>query len=480
VRRRLAARGIAVHPDLGVDDRAAVRFRFEGREVVAHEGQSVAAALVEGGVDILARSFKYHRPRGYTCAVGACGNCLMNVDGLTGVPACVTPVTEGLQVRRERGWPSVDVDALAGADLVSRWFPAGFQFRYFRRHPRAAHLWERVLGVLAGGGKRLPPLSAAPVLPVRRRACTVVVVGAGPSGLAAALAASAAGVDVALVEQQDRVGGRMRAETAPVSAFGRTAPGSGMAEVLAARVARDPRITLLHGAALGWYEDGVLPVAGSDALYELTPSVVVEATGSHEVPVRFAGNDRPGVLLAGAVRWLFHVERVRPGSRFVVVACDDRGVEHAIELHRLGVEVGAVVDRRTGDEVGGERLQALADRGIAHLAGAHPVRSHGRRRVRGLTVLASDGRRLRLPCDTVSVAGPLRASEGLSLQRRYQGDNRLGAETDDQDPSGQAPVVLRAGGSAGRTSVQAAFDDGLEAGRTAATSVRDVPPHRPA
>jgi hypothetical protein len=285
-------------------------------------------------------------------------------------------------------------------------------------------------------------------------------------------------VDVVLVEERERVGGRMRAETAAVSAFGLTAPGPRMAEVLAARVARDPRITLLRGAALGWYEDGVLPVTGPDALHELTPTVVVEATGSHEVPVPFAGNDRPGVLLAGAVRWLFHVERVRPGRRCVVVVCDDRGVEHALELDRLGLAVAAVVDRRDHDEVGAEHLRVLAARGIPHFAGARPVRSHGRRRVRGLTVLTGSGR-LRLACDTVSVAGPLRPSEGLSLQRRYQGDNRLEAGAAGPGP-GQAPVFLRAGGSAGRTGVQAAFDDGLEAGRSAATAVRNVPPLRPA
>jgi sarcosine oxidase subunit alpha len=478
--RRRSSRGIATHPDLGVDERPAVRFGFEGREVVAREGQSVAAALMADGVDILARSFKFHRPRGYTCAVGACGNCLLNVDGLTGVPSCVTPVAPGLQVRRERGWPSVDVDVLAGADLVSKWFPAGFQFRYFRRHPRAGHLWERVLGLLAGGGKRLPPPDTAAVLPVARRTCSVVVVGAGPSGLAAALAASDAGADVVLVEEQEHLGGQLRAETATVSALGLTAPGPRMAEVLAERVARDPGITLLRGAALGWYEDGVLPVAARDALHELTPAVVVEATGSHEAPVRFAGNDRPGVMLAGAVRRLLHVDRVRPGRRCVVVACDDRGVEHAIELHRLGVEVAALVDRRSGEEVGAERLRALAGRGIEHLAGAHPVRTHGRRRVRGLTVLAGDGRRVRLSCDMVSVAGPLRPNEGLSLQRRYQGDNRLSADTAHQDLSVQAPVLLRVGGSAGRTRVQDAVDDGFDAGRTAATAVGNVPPFRPA
>jgi sarcosine oxidase subunit alpha len=478
--RRRSFRAMPTHPDLGADERPAVRFRFEGREVVAREGQSVGAALLADGVDILTRSFKFHRPRGYTCGAGACGNCLLTVDGLPSVPSCVTPVAPGLEVRRERGWPSVDVDVLAGADLVSRWFPAGFQFRYFRQHPRAGHAFERVLGLLAGGGKHLPPAASAPVLPIARRTCSVVVVGAGPSGLAAALAASDAGADVVLVEEQERLGGRLRAETATVSALGLTAPGPRLAEVLTERVARDPGITLLRGSALGWYEDGVLPVAGRDALHELVPHVVVEATGSYEAPALFAGNDRPGVLLAGAISRLFHVERVRPGRRYVVVACDDRGIEHAIELHHLGVEVVAVVDQRGADEAGTERLRALAGRGIEHLAGARPVRSHGRRRVRGLTVRTGDGRRLRLRCDTVSVAGPLRPSEGLSLQRRYQGENRLSAETPGQDLSARAPVLLRVGGSAGRTRVQDAVDDGFDAGRTAATAVGNVAPFRPA
>ena len=134
----------------GGGSRRPITFWFEGRPIAAYEGDSVAAALYASGVRIFSRSFKYHRPRGLLCCAGRCPNCLMNVDGSPNVRACVTPVREGMRVRHQNAWPSLERDALSALGLVERLLPVGFYYKTFL-HPRA--LWpvyERVLKHAAG------------------------------------------------------------------------------------------------------------------------------------------------------------------------------------------------------------------------------------------------------------------------------------------------------------------------------------------
>src|SRR5438132_10871854 len=111
--------------------RRPITFWFDGRPIAAYEGDSVAAALYASGVRIFSRSFKYHRPRGLLCCAGRCPNCLMNVDGSPNVRACVTPVREGLRVRHQNAWPSLERDALASIGLVERFLPVGFYYKTF-------------------------------------------------------------------------------------------------------------------------------------------------------------------------------------------------------------------------------------------------------------------------------------------------------------------------------------------------------------
>jgi sarcosine oxidase subunit alpha len=449
------------HPSLGPDGRPAVRLRFEGRWIEGREGQSIAAVLHRNGIDVLSRSFKYHRPRGLYCAAGACPNCQLQVDGLPGVVACQTVAQGGETVQRERGWPNVDRDALAFADRVSRWFPVGFQFRYLRRHPRAFHVWERVLAHMAGGRKRLPVSGGASARNRTPISCALLVIGGGPAGLAAALAAAERGADVVLVERSATVGGRLRAERSHVRFLDTSMSGMDLAAELASQLAGSDLVKVIRGEALGWYEGNVVPVMG-DRLYEIAADSIVVATGSYEEPVPFRDNDRPGVMTAGAAQWLLNVEKVSPGRVCVVVAADDRGLLHAVELIRCGVQVLAVVDTRTSG-ADTTAAEVLAPHGIRHVLGGIPVRAHGTPRLKGLEVRTAEGETLQFPCDTVVVAGQLRASEEIELQVSYDGANRLAPGT----ASTGRPALFTAGGSAGAMSVQAALDTGTAAGRAA-------------
>lgn len=363
------------------DDRPRTSFTFEGRTIETAEGRSVAAALLAAGEYTLTRSFKLHRRRGYTCGFDACGNCPLTVDGLPGVSSCVTPVRGGEQVRRERGWPTADLDLLATANVMSRFLGAGFQFRHLSGHPRLAHLWERAMAHIAGAG-RMPTARAAAGVRARRtvtRRPDVLVVGAGHAGSAAARSAAQAGASTMLVHH-DLLGGRalLRGPVVPLS-----------------ELASTPGLEVVQATVVGRFESGVLPAVSGSMRYDLIPRAVVLATGSYDVPLAFPGNDKPGVILASGVRRLLHLERVRPGTRAVILTEDPDGGELAGELRAAGVTVAAVVRPHEVDQV------------------------VGRRRVRAVEL--GRGRSGRVRCDVVCVDGGERPADELLLQTRYLG-----------------------------------------------------------
>jgi sarcosine oxidase subunit alpha len=380
----------------------AVTFTFEGRTLKARRGQTVAAALLDNGVRILARSFKYHRPRGYTCGYGACNNCAMTVDGLPGVSACTTELQGGEVVHRERGWPNADHDLLRGADAMPRVLGARFQFRHLAHHPRVAHRVEKILGILAGAGVMASPDAAAARTTRRIEAARpdVLVVGGGLSGCQAALAAAEAGAKVMLVNRGP-LGGRSNGRA------GRPL-GADAATVAAGQVRQNESIQVIDGTAIGRFEEELIPVVARDIRYEVTPSAMVIAAGSYELPLLFAGNDKPGVMLAGAARRLLHVERVSPGKRAVVVTDREDGYALAEELRRGGVGVAALVDLRPGGAgASTDPLRVFRDSQVERATGMRHLRS---------LVISSAGSTHRLQCDVAVVALGERPADELLLQ----------------------------------------------------------------
>jgi sarcosine oxidase subunit alpha len=434
-----------------------LHFTFEGRRVEARPGQTLAGALHARGVRILTRSFKYHRPRGYTCGYGACGNCPLTVDGLPGVNACEQPVVGGEVVRRERGWPTAGFDVLRLADLAAPFLTAGFQFRMFVRQPRLAHLAERVMGKIAGAG-RMPTSAAAAAQRaevVEERRVDVVVVGGGLSGLAAALGAAEEGASVVLVHRGP-LGGRALGRVEGTPTRGREfSSDREAATVLAERVGAHPLVEVLDGTGVATFDTVDLVVTAGRRRVHVHAGAMVVATGSYDVPLAFANNDRPGVMLGSAARRLLHVEHVRPGRRAVVVAEDRTGHDIARELQDAGVQVVAVV----GDLDG-----AGAD--VAPIVRGRLVAVRGVRRARGVVVRSETGTR-RLRCDLVVVARAERPAEELRWQRAYV----EAGDTHAPRPTSSAPRSTVVVGSAAGVPDQS-VDDVTAEGRRAARSAR--------
>jgi sarcosine oxidase subunit alpha len=376
--------------------------RFEGRRVAFLEGDSVATALFRAGVRTFTRSIKHHRRRGLYCLSGDCASCLVSVDGLPGVRACLTDAVEGMRVRREGGWPSVEHDLLAAADRAHVLLPVGFYYKTFVRPRFAWPLAERVIRRATGVGRL--PLDRAPRRPSARTIhADVVVVGAGVAGLSAARAAAAAGRSVVVADERG-VGASLL-------------PGAGRAriEALGAEVRTTHGVTLLERhAAVGVYEGPLVPLVGSDGAVRVRAGRVVVATGVVEAHPVFPGNDLPGVFLSRGAARLAAARAIALGRRIVAVVETTDGLEQLAAIVASGVRPALVVTALAlPDEIRSAADEVVRDGRIA--------RADGRGRLRGVEIEAA-GRLRRVPCDALVVAlgavprdGLLRMGGGLPV-----------------------------------------------------------------
>ncbi len=397
-----------IAPPPGTPEPAKVRFTFDGRRRTAQAGDTIASALAADGVDILAHSFKYHRPRGLLCDAGRCPNCMVDVDGRPNVRACVTPVRDGMRVRPQNAWPAMRLDLLSLADRFDRLMPVGFYYKTFIRPRFLWPLYERVLRHAAGLGKVDP--KGHPEIHVRRRNlfADVAVVGGGPAGCLAALEAAAAGAKVVLIDDQAELGGHLRIQSGPTGGDERI---DGMAGRDAARrlgelVAAEPRIEHLAGAtAAGLYEGHLIGVSQGEDFVHVRATEIVIATGATERPLLFNDNDRPGIMLASGILRLALLERVRIGDRVVVATDDDHGWRQAAELLAAGFTVVALLDSRPdGSFPEPQEGDALRAAGLDIQRGAVVLAARGARRVTGLRYTVASAGERDVECDLVAMA----------------------------------------------------------------------------
>lgn len=434
---------------------AHVRFTFDGRAMTARDGQTLAAALLANGVRLVARSFKYHRPRGIMgagveepCALVTVG------EGARAEPntrATDVFVYDGLVARSQNAWPSLAFDLGAVNGLLAPLIPAGFYYKTFFGPPARWMLYERFIRRAAGLGA--PPRAADPDAYAHRAAfCDVAVVGAGPAGLAAALAAAEAGQRVLLVEQDRAAGGALLREDVRIDGLA----GADWAAAALARLRDLGARALLRATATGLWdhnlltvverlvEPGQAPAAGGPAqrLWKVRAGRVLLATGAIERPLAFAGNDRPGVMLAQAVRTYARRWGVAPGQRAVIATSQDDGYRTAFALAEAGVDIAAILDSRAAP------AGALVDQARARFAvltDARPLKA----RARGGRLVSVDAvtgeRTQRFAADLLAMSGGL--TPVVQLHRQAGG-------TLDWDEDAQAFVA--GAGAAGQASIGAA------------------------
>jgi sarcosine oxidase subunit alpha len=402
-----------------IDRTAAVEFSFNGKRLKGFQGDTLASGLLANDQMLVGRSFKYHRPRGIVASGPEEPNALVNLGtGARLEPNQRTTTTElfdGLESTSQNHWPSLEFDVGVVNNYAARFLPAGFYYKTFI-HPRPfwKHVFEPIIRRSAGLGKA-PTQGDADRYEQAYAFCDVLVVGAGVAGLLAAKAAADAGSRVILLEQTPVLGGRAPVDEAeingqPVEAW--------LSAIEADLAARDNVTIRTRTCGFGVYDHGYVladervadhtPGDGrpKHRLWRIRAGKIITATGAIERPLSFAGNDIPGVMLAGAVRDYAVNFAVSPGDRTVVVTNNDSAYQTALVLKTAGLEVPAILDAR--DSATGALPDAARAAGIRVLTGKAIAKVKGGKRVTGVAICAQAGEGAvleELDCDAVAMSG---------------------------------------------------------------------------
>ncbi|MBZ8134011.1 sarcosine oxidase subunit alpha family protein [Afifella sp. IM 167] len=395
-------------------------FTFDGSPVEAFAGDTIASALMASGRSIVARSFKYHRPRGIFSAGAEEPNALVTVgsggEREPNVNAATRLAAPGLEVSGQNAWPSVDRDIGAVNQVFAPFFGAGFYYKTFIGPLRRSWMWyEPAIRRAAGmGSASLDPD------PARYEKANVfadlLVVGAGPAGLAAALAAGRAGARVILAEAEPGPGGAIDLEEATIDG----APAAEWAAMASLELSEMANVRLMPRTHVwGYYDGGVLAAledCGGEGEtrcrhWRIEARQVILATGACERPIVFSGNDRPGVMLASA--GLAYVRRygTAPGGSIVLFCNNDEAWRQAALLAEAGVKIAAIVDPRT--EVPGTLAGPIAAKGIDIILSHVVAAAKGARRVEA-AVIAPVGEAARA-AEAARIDRPAGEAEGESV-----------------------------------------------------------------
>ncbi|MEU7059032.1 sarcosine oxidase subunit alpha family protein [Streptomyces sp. NPDC046197] len=425
-----------------IDRGTVLRFTVDGREMTGHPGDTVASAMLANGLAEVAPSLYRGRSRGIVSAGVEEPGALLQIEG---------PCSEGML-------PATTVELYDGLSATT----------------------------LSGMG-RLDPAPDPAVYDKKYVHTDVLVVGAGPAGLAAAAAAAGSGARVILVDDQPEPGGSLL--SGRTRRAGSQTALEWVTEVRAALDAAPEVVVLQRTTAFGSYDDNyVLALQrrtdhlGTDApdpsggvsrqrLWHIRARQVVLATGAHERPLVFAGNDRPGVMLAGAVRSYLNRYAVAPGSRAVVSTTNDSAYDTVADLHAAGIDIAAVVDARP--ELSRRAAEVADATGVRVLTGSAVVDTTGGGRITGVIVQALDDRDQltgdpeSFVCDLLAVSGGWSPVVHLHSQRqgRLRWDETLVAFVPDGTVRDQQVI----GAARGTYDLDGCLVEGARAGARAAT-----------
>ncbi|HZS84065.1 MAG TPA: sarcosine oxidase subunit alpha family protein [Stellaceae bacterium] len=480
-----------------IDRSRSLAFTFNGRRYDGHPGDTLASALLANGVALVARSFKYHRPRGVMSAGAeeACAFVQLG-EGARSDPNCRATQIElfdGLTAASLNCWPNVQLDFGVVSDRLHRLLPAGFYYKTFMWPRRGWLTYEKLIRRAAGLGRA--PSEPDPDRYEKRFAhADLLIAGGGPAGLAAALAAGRTGARVILADENGEFGGQLLWRDAEIDGE----PALRWVERSLAELSSLPEVRLLpRSTVAGYYDhnfltvlervtDHLSPFAAPTAtprqrLWKVRARQVVLATGAIERPLVFINNDLPGIMLAGAAQAYIRRHAVRPGGRAVIFTNNDSAYETVAALSEAGVAITAVIDARAGDTAAAE---ACRRRGIEVLRGHAVIDASGGHALREVTVAPLDGSATALAgaastlrCDLLCVSGGW--SPTVHLFSQSGGKLAFDAASGCFIPGESRQAERSAGAARGSFDLAACLAEGHAAGLAAARAAGFAGPDSP-
>ena len=384
-----------------IDRSRTLSFTFNGKQYQGHAGDTLASALLANGVDIVNRSFKYSRPRGIVAAGAEEPNALVQLGSteaaqVPNVRATQQALFDGLVARSTNGWPNAQRDMMSWVGkLGGRFMPPGFYYKTFMAPASMWMTYEKFIRKGAGLGRS--PMERDPDhYDHLNQHCDLLVIGAGPAGLAAASSAARSGVRVILCDEQEEMGGSLLDSHELLNGQ----PAVQWAEQVVNELAQLGNVTLLPRTTANGYHDHhfvTLHERRTEHLGETAPLVdghrssrsrmhrvragqVLLATGAHERPLVYGNNDVPGNLIAGAVSAYIRRYGVVPGTKLVLSTTNDHAYRAALDWLDAGREVVAVVDARKAPD--GDMVERVRARGVRIIEGAAVIEANGGDRVR--------------------------------------------------------------------------------------------------
>ncbi len=402
----------------------ALTFSFDGKRYTGFEGDTLASALLANGVRLMGRSFKYHRPRGVLTSGSEEPNALVELrSGGRQEPntrATTAELYDGLEANSQNRWPSLQHDFMAVNDRFSNFLTAGF---YYKTFMWPAAFWEKIYEPIIRKAAGLGSISFEDDPDAYDKGflhCDLLVIGAGPTGLMAALTAGRSGAQVIIADEDFLLGGRLNAETFGIGDL----TGSAWVEQVQAELAAMPNVRVMprttiigafdHGiyGAVERVSDHVLaPEAGKprQILWRIYSKRAMLAAGATERPIAFENNDRPGVMLAGAVRAYANRWAATPDQTVAVFTNNDDGHRTAADLIAKGVKVTAVIDTRAdAPQVDGAEL----------FAGAQVVDTKGRLGLESVQLRLANGTTRDVHCGALAVSGGWNPNVHLTCHQR--------------------------------------------------------------
>jgi methylglutamate dehydrogenase subunit C len=453
-----------------IDRNTPLGFRFDGRDYIGLQGDTLSSALMANGVKLVGRSFKYHRPRGVLTAGSEEPNALVEIheagQQTPNVRATTQELFAGLDAYSQNRFPSLKYDLLSINDLAAPFLSAGFYYKTFM-WPRA--FWERLYEPMIRRAAGLGKLSGKHDMGIYEQAfvfCDLLVIGAGPTGLIAALTAARAGADVILADEGATMGGRLLSESLQVD----DAPAALWANQVLTELKAMPNVRLMTRTTVtGAYDHGTygalervglhLPARADlprECFWRITATQAILASGALERAIAFENNDRPGIMMASAIRSYLHRYGVAAGKRVTIFANNDDARRTARDLIASGIQVAAIIDSRA-DASAIEDCPVYLGATVTGITGRHALRS---------ITIAHAGGTAQIETDCLGLSGGWNPS--LHLTCHMNGRPVWNPDIASFVPSiGAVPGLTAAGSAAGHFSTQSCLIDGIAAANAA-------------